>query len=112
MHFSRVDFLSYNDLEQVYNIQNYVNSASGCNRRSNFYLIDVKVKELDKPDMSASQQAQCAQPLLEAGSAVEFGDPLQHGIIHCIKIDPVLHKEIAEVEMVSYSAKLQNCKYT
>ena len=39
--------------------------------------------------------------MLEVGSAVQFGDPVQYGIIKKIERDPVSHKEIAEVEMVS-----------
>ena len=62
-------------------------------------------REPDKPNMPVLQQA---QPMLEVGSAVEFGDPVQFGVIRWIKIDPVVHKEMVEVEMVSYSAMNYN----
>ena len=40
-------------------------------------------------------------PVFEVGSAIQFGDPLQYGVVKRIENDPVLNKEIVEVEMVS-----------
>ena len=41
--------------------------------------------------------------MFEVGSAVEFGDPMQYGVIKKIEHDPVLNKEVAELEMVSHN---------
>ena len=61
----------------------------------------MRVAESDKFNMSALQQAQSIPIMLEVGSAIQFGDPAQYGIIKRIEEDPILNKEIAEVETVS-----------
>ena len=38
--------------------------------------------------------------MLEVGSAVQFGDPVQYGTIKRIEEDPISNRKIAEVEMV------------
>ena len=43
--------------------------------------------------------------MLEVGSAIQFGDPVQYGTIKRIEEDPILNKEIAEVETVSYHSQ-------
>ena len=40
-------------------------------------------------------------PVFGVGLAIQFGDPLQYGVVKKIENDPVLNKEIVEVEMVS-----------
>ena len=64
------------------------------------HCIAANEREPDKPNIPVLQ----VQPMLEVGSAVEFGDPVQYGVIRWIKIDPVVHKEMVAVEMVGYSA--------
>ena len=39
--------------------------------------------------------------MLEVGSAVEFGYPVQYGTIKRIEEDPISNKEIATIETVS-----------
>lgn len=58
--------------------------------------------ESNKPKMSESalQQAKPIPAMLEAGSTVEFGYPVQYGIIKRIEEDPISNKEIAIIEMV------------
>ena len=84
---------------QVYIYCHTVYKIMKC--KLNFYFIAVKGKEPDKLHIPDSQQAQL---MLEVGSEVEFGDPVQYGVIQQIKIDPVVHKKMVEVEMVCYSA--------
>ena len=55
--------------------------------------------------MPALQQPQSIPIMLEAGSAIQFGDPVQYGTIKRIEEDPILNKEIAEVETVSYHSQ-------
>ena len=62
--------------------------------------------ESDKPIVSASQHVQPVPQMLEVGSTVEFGDPLQYGVIKSIEHDPDWNKEVAKVEMVSHLAIL------
>ena len=63
----------------------------------------MKIGEADKPNVPALQEAVQPMPLLlEVGSAVQFHDPPQYGIIQKIGDDPVLNKLIVVIEMVSY----------
>lgn len=56
--------------------------------------------EFDKQNTPATQQAQSVLVMLEAGSAIEFGDPVRYGTIKRIE------DEVAEIEMVSYVFEL------
>ena len=46
--------------------------------------------------------AQCISHKLEIGSLVQFGDPVQYGVITKIKTEVGTSREVAEVETVSY----------
>ena len=48
------------------------------------------------------QEAQPIAQLLEVGSAIQFGDPVQYGTIKRIEQEFVPNKEIAEIEKVNY----------
>jgi len=51
--------------------------------------------------VSALQQEALPVPqLLETGSTIQFGDPVQYGTIKRIEQDFVMNKEIAEIEKV------------
>ena len=64
----------------------------------------MKEEESYKPNMSPSHEEALSEPLLlEDGSAVQFGNPLRYGIIKWIEGDPVSKKEVAVIEIVSYS---------
>ena len=39
--------------------------------------------------------------VLEVGSMVQFGDPVQYGVIKVIKKDSITNVEVAEIEIVS-----------
>ena len=52
--------------------------------------------------MIDAQKAQSNLPLLEVGSAIQHGDPVRYGTIKRIENNPVLNKDIAEVELVRY----------
>ena len=51
--------------------------------------------------MSETVQAKPISAMLEVGSVVQFGDPVQYGVIKRIEEDPISNKEIAKVETVS-----------
>ena len=67
------------------------------------YIRNCYLGESNEPKMSesASQQAKPIPAMLEVGSAVEFGYPVQYGVIKRIEEDPISNKEIAKIEMVS-----------
>ena len=62
----------------------------------------MKIGKSDKENMVAAQKAQSNLPLLEVGSAIQYGDPVQYGTIERLEDDPVLKKRIADVELVNY----------
>ena len=74
----------------------------------NLHCIAANEGEPDKPNIPVSQKA---QSMLEVGSAVEFGDPLQYGVIRQFNINPVVLKQMVTVEMVGYSAMKYNMYY-
>ena len=37
---------------------------------------------------------------------MEFGNPVQYGIVQWIKIDPVVHKKMVGLKLVGYQIKL------
>ena len=67
----------------------------------------MRIGESDKLSMPALQQAQSIPIMLEAGSAIQFGDLVQYGTIKRIEEDPILNREIADVETVSYLEAIQ-----
>ena len=50
-----------------------------------------------------SKLAQHTSHKLETGSLVQFGDPVQYGVIKRIETKPDTFKEVAVVETVSYT---------
>ena len=50
-----------------------------------------------------SKLAQHTSHKLETGSLVQFGDPVQFGVIKRIETEPDTFKEVAVVETVSYT---------
>ena len=67
----------------------------------------VYIGEPDKPKVtqSALRQARPFSQLLEPGSMVEFGNPVQYGTIKRIE-DHISSKKIAEIETVSQRVML------
>ena len=48
--------------------------------------------------------------MLEVESMVQFGNPLQYGVIKVIQTDPFSNEKIAEIEMVNMHKVIANCK--
>ena len=57
------------------------------------------MEESNKPNISGLQAH--SNPGLAVGSPIQFGDPMQYGVIKRIEDDPASSLEIAEIEMVS-----------
>ena len=81
------------------------------NTWSKLYFVIIKIGESNTPNKAISQEVQSIPPVLGVGSAIQLGDPPQYGVVKRIENDPVLNKEIVEVEMVSLYLVTYVCEY-
>lgn len=61
-------------------------------------LASITVKTPNDTSQKLPHAVQC---VLEVGSAVQFGNPVQYGVIKIIEKDPHSNIELAEIETVS-----------
>ena len=61
---------------------------------------------MKKPDDNSHIHTYPVGRVLEVGSMIQFGDPIQHGMIKIIRKDPSSNEELAEIETVSFVCKL------